>query len=124
MILEWVGEGASMTDCARRLGVTLPEFHEWIERYPKVRTAYAEGVAAEHAALLTNLKQHAARSPQAAMWLLECRHGYAREADSSDKRSERPTVVVNIPAAIPLANFIAGQRALDDQRALEPERPA
>ncbi len=103
-------DGWSVRGIAAHLGVSQDTMRDrWFDEYPELREAFELGREDERQALHNRLYRMATEGTGkeaaiAAMFLLKARHGY-REGDQQDQ-GNRVAITFNIPAAMPLDQFM------------------
>jgi len=109
------GAGLSVAAIAAFLGCSAGTLRKLRDRDERLEAALARGLAANEVELLGVL-QTAARKGMfvPAIFLLKARHGY-REGDAPDTR---PNVVINLPDALPMDQYMSRLRA-SQQRVLD-----
>jgi hypothetical protein len=107
IIEQMASEAASQKMIARRLGITLAEFKQWLEDRPELQEAYDAGHDANHTYWYQNLCMHAAKTQDVAKFILETRHGY-RKSDPTNQVN-RVAITFSIPAAQPSRRVLTVQ---------------
>lgn len=106
-IAELAAAGSSMRGVSSALGVSKDVLGRWLKEYPDLQEAFERGRERERRELHNVLFKAATEGANivAAMFLLKARHGY-REGDQGES-GNRPTININLPGAMPLAQLKA-----------------
>jgi hypothetical protein len=100
------------------LGCCLDVLIRWLDKFPELKEAFAEGREIERSALHGKLFEAAMNGAVVpALFLLKSRHGY-REGEQ-EGQANRVSVTFNIPGALPLESYViedeAGTQRISDK---------
>lgn len=107
IVEESAARGLSNVGIAHALGITRPTFDKWRKQFPEIEEAFQRGRERERIALHGRLFEIATKSKNeqaasfAAVYLLNCRHGYREPADPGS----RSNVIIQLPAAMSREEF-------------------
>lgn len=123
VIREATARGASQRGVAMALGCCIDVLIRWLDEYPDLKEAFAEGREKERAALHNVLFEAAMNGAVVpALFLLKARHGY-REGEQ-EGQANRVSVTFNIPGALPLESYVvedeSGTQRISDAPAKRP----
>jgi len=97
---ELAKEGHSLEGIATALGIPRRTLFDLRKRQPELDAAVREGATVfEHVLVSALVRQALEGYAPAAMFLLKTRFGY-REGEALDAEQARPSVVINLPAAM------------------------
>lgn len=108
IVEESAARGLSNVGIAHALGITRPTFDKWRKQFPEIEEAFHRGRERERIALHGRLYEIATTSKNeqaasfAAVYLLNCRHGYREPADNSG----RSNVIIQLPGPMSREQFI------------------
>lgn len=104
-ILTLAADGFSVRGVAAGLNTSADVLRRWMKDDPELAEAFEQGREQERHTLHNMLYRQATEkgNATAAMFLLKARHGY-REGEITEA-SSRVNIVLNLPAATPLAEF-------------------
>jgi hypothetical protein len=99
--------GANKRGVAMALGVHVETMNRWLDEDPALREAFEQGRETERQVLHNAVYQRAIGDGKeallAAMYLLNTKHGYAKEQASE---ANRVSITFALPGAMPLDKFV------------------
>lgn len=112
-IRELAATGYQVVGIARKLDTTAKTLRRWLDENHDLKEAFDAGREEERRTLHNVLYTLATvqKDKVAAMFLLKARHGY-REGDQSEQGTG-PSVIINLPGAMPLERFVTIQNEPD-----------
>lgn len=113
-ITELSADGWSLEGIVWKLGVHRETLRGWLNEHPELQEAFDLGRAQEQHTLHNVVYRRAVEDTGkdgllAAMYLLNCRHRY--RTDRPEDSGNRVNVIINLPAARPLSDFIEIENA-------------
>jgi len=94
--------GANIVGIAAALGVGKTTLARWLDEHPELRDALDKGRERERHKLHNQLFRQAMKgNVLASIFLLRARHGY----QSEETHDARPALVINLPPALPSADY-------------------
>ena len=105
LVEELAAKGCHDVTIAHHAGVAPDTFKRMLVRDRRVANALARGRGQMHDVLVDALMRQKERGPVPSIFLLKARFNYRDQGDPDGE--SRPTVVINLPGAAPLADYRA-----------------